>query len=60
MSAINKCSNLSAPSPNRISWKHLKTIVKDEECLGNIVNIASVVATTSRNDPVVCLLQQSS
>jgi len=41
-SAIDKCSNLSASGPNRISWKHLKIIVKDEECLGNIVNIANM------------------
>jgi len=41
MGTIDKCSNLSAPGPDRISWKHLKAIVKDDECLENIVNIAN-------------------
>ena len=42
ISVINKCSNFSALGPNRISWKHLKTIVKDNKYLDNIVNITNV------------------
>ena len=41
MSAINKCSNSSVSDSNRILWKHLKSIVKNNECLENIVNIAN-------------------
>jgi len=41
-STIDKYSNSSALGPNRISWKYFKMIVKDEECLENIVNIANV------------------
>ena len=39
--AINKCNNLLAPRLDRILWKHLKCIVKDENCLSNIMNIVN-------------------
>ena len=26
--AINKCNNLSAPGPDKLTWQHLKTILK--------------------------------
>ena len=41
MMAIDKCNNLFAPGPDRISWKHLKLVVRDDKCLENIVNIAN-------------------
>ena len=41
-STIDKCGNSSALGSNRISQKHFKMIVKDEECLENIVNIANI------------------
>jgi len=37
--AINKCNNFSASRPDRILWKHLKLIIKNDKCLENIVNI---------------------
>ena len=40
--AINKYNNLSAPRPDRILWKHLKLVIKDDKCLENIVNIANI------------------
>ena len=40
-SAISKCNNLSAPGPDKITWRHLKFVLKQEECLSNIINIAN-------------------
>ena len=39
--AISKCNNLSAPGPDKVIWCHLKHILKQEECLLNIINIAN-------------------
>jgi len=39
-SAISKCSDSSAPGPDKLTWRHLKFIIKDNSCLTNIVNIA--------------------
>ena len=39
-SAISKCSDSSAPGPDKLSWCHLKFIVQNDECLTNIINIA--------------------
>ena len=33
---------MSAPDPDKISWKHLKLVVEDNECLRNIINIANI------------------
>jgi len=41
MMAISKYNNLSTPGPDKILWKHLKLVVKDNKCLENIVNIAN-------------------
>ena len=38
--AINKCNNLSMPGLDKLSWYHLKTILKQDDCLSNIINIA--------------------
>jgi len=43
--AIDKCNNLSTPSLNHISWKHLKLVVKNKKYLTNIVNINNVYIT---------------
>jgi len=40
--AIAKCNNLSAPGPNKLSWSHLKYIINNEACFGNIISIANV------------------
>jgi len=39
-SAISKCSNLSVLELDKLTWCHLKFIIKDNSCLTNIVNIA--------------------
>ena len=40
ISAINKYNNLLTLSPNKLSWWHLKIIIKDTMCLKRIINIA--------------------
>ena len=37
---INKCNNLSAPGCNKLTWHHLKSILKQDTCLNNIISIA--------------------
>jgi len=39
-SAISKCSDASAPGPDKLTWRHLKFIVNQDTCLINIINIA--------------------
>ena len=39
-SAISKCNDSSAPGPDKLSWRHLKVIAKNDDCLTNIINIA--------------------
>ena len=38
--AINKCNNSLAPGPNKLTWHHLKSILKQDTCLNNIISIA--------------------
>ena len=38
--AIAKCSSLSSPGPDHISWKHLKFLFSNNLCLERIRNIA--------------------
>ena len=39
-SAIHKCIDSSAPGPNKMSWWHWKLIIKNNNCLSKIINIA--------------------
>ena len=38
--AICKCNNSSTSGSDKLSWRHLKIIMKDIVCLKNIINIA--------------------
>jgi len=38
---IIKCNNLSASGPDKLTWRHLKTILKQDSCLLNIINITN-------------------
>ena len=40
-SAIQKCVDTSVPGPDRMSWRHWKIIIKNDECLSKIINIAN-------------------
>jgi len=39
LSAISKCADSSLPGPDRLTWRHWKTIVKNDACLSNVINI---------------------
>jgi len=41
-SSINKCNNLSSLGLDKLMWRHLKCIVKNNVCLNKIVNITDV------------------
>jgi len=38
--AIHKCIDSSAPEPDKMSWRHWKLIIKNDNCLSKIINIA--------------------
>jgi len=40
-SAIRKCNDSSVPGPDKLTWRHLKLIIKNDECLSNIIDIAN-------------------
>ena len=40
-SIIIKYNNLSASEPDKLSWRHLKSIIKDKICLSNIIAITN-------------------
>jgi len=39
--AIKKCNNLSAPGPDKLMWSYIKSIIRDEDCIGKFINIAN-------------------
>ena len=39
---LEKCNNLSAPGPNKLTWSHIKFIMRDNNCLLKFVNIANM------------------
>jgi len=41
-SSIAKCNNSSTLGPDKLSWRHLRCIVKDKSCLKRIINIVDV------------------
>ena len=45
--AIDKCTDTSAPGPDKLTWRHWKLIIKDNMCLSKIINIADMCITLS-------------
>ena len=41
ISSLTKCNSSSTPGPDKLSWKHLKIILKDSTCLKNTISIAN-------------------
>ena len=41
-SALIKCSDTSAPGPDKMSWRHWKLILSNVDCLSKVVDIADV------------------
>ena len=40
--ALSSCNNSFTPGPNKLSWSHLKIILKDDDCLNIIINITNI------------------
>jgi len=38
---ISNCNDLSVPGPVKLTWRHLKSIINQDDCLINIINIAN-------------------
>ena len=43
--AINSYNNSSTPGPDKLSWSHLKSVLKHDDCLTNIIKIANAALT---------------
>jgi len=41
LQAIKKCNNSSAPSPHKLSWQHIKMILKDNKYIIKLIDIAN-------------------
>jgi len=39
--ALSSCNNSSAPGLNKLSWKHLKIVFKDKDCLDTFIWITN-------------------
>ena len=39
---ISKCNNLSSPGPDKLTWHHFKAILKQDNYLVNVINIANL------------------
>ena len=42
INAINRYNNYSTPGPDKLSWRHLKKIVKNKECINKLIDIANI------------------
>jgi len=45
LSAISKCKDSLAPGPDKLLWRHLKSIIQNDDCLANIINITDSCIT---------------
>ena len=39
--ALSSCNNSSVPGSDKLTWSHLKSILKDDECLNIIIHITN-------------------
>ena len=39
---LSSCNNSSVPGPDKLTWSHLKSILKDDECLNIIIHITNI------------------
>ena len=38
---LGSCNNLSTPGPDKLLWRHLKSILSDEVCITRVIKIAN-------------------
>ena len=41
INTIEKCNNLLAPGPDKLSWSHIKRIIKNNKCITKLIGIAN-------------------
>ena len=41
INAIVKCNNSSIPGPDKLTWSHIKLIIRDEDCISKFINITN-------------------
>ena len=41
INAIKKCNNSSALGLNKLTWSHIKSIIRDEDCIGKFIDITN-------------------
>ena len=41
INAINKYNNSLTPELDNLSWRHLKKIIKNKECISKLIDIAN-------------------
>jgi len=39
---LEKCNNSSAPGPDKLTWSHIKSIMRDNNCVLKFVDIANM------------------
>jgi len=42
LNTIKSCNNTLTPSLDKLSWRHLKKIVRNEECIDKLIDIANI------------------
>jgi len=38
---LGTCSNLLTPGPDKLSWRHFKSILSDKDCISSVIKIAN-------------------
>jgi len=46
-STIENCNNSLTPGPDKLSWRHLKIITKNEKCINKLIDIANAYINLS-------------
>ena len=41
INVIEKCNNSSALGPDKLTWSHIKIIIRDKDCLSKLIDIAN-------------------
>jgi len=41
INTIEKCKNSSAPGPDKLTWGHIKKIIRSKECITRLIDIAN-------------------
>jgi len=42
INVIKKCNNSSAPGPDKLMWSHIKSIIRNDDCICKFIDIANI------------------